>query len=121
MCIRDSYLTGHELATPDDRILLTVSGGVDPLVMLSLFVHSGYRVGVAHCNFQLRGSESEEYEALVQREAERWGVPVSYTHLDVYKRQLRYGVLQHGLARAERPRDKARTALGQRVERVDRP
>ena len=63
------YMTGHELATPDDRILLTVSGGVDSMVMLSLFVHSGYRVGVAHCNFQLRGSESEEDEALVQREA----------------------------------------------------
>ena len=45
------------------------------MVMLSLFVRSGYRVGVAHCNFQLRGVESEEDEELVRREAEKYGVP----------------------------------------------
>ena len=39
------------------------------------FVRSGYRVGVAHCNFQLRGVESEEDEELVRREAEKYGVP----------------------------------------------
>ena len=43
--------------------------------MLSLFTRSGYRVGVAHCNFQLRGAESDEDEVLVEEEA------------DVYKRQ----------------------------------
>ncbi len=59
----------------NDRILLTVSGGVDSMVMLALFVEAGYSVGVAHCNFQLRGAESEEDEELVQREAERYGVP----------------------------------------------
>ena len=85
------YMTGHELATPDDRILLTVSGGVDSMVMLSLFVHSGYRVGVAHCNFQLRGSESEEDEALVQREAERWGVPFYNRRFDTLAEVERTG------------------------------
>ena len=85
------YMTGHELATPDDRILLTVSGGVDSMVMLSLFVHSGYRVGVAHCNFQLRGSESEEDEALVQREAERWGVPFYNRRFDTMAEVERTG------------------------------
>lgn len=69
------YLRDNALATPDDRILLTVSGGVDSMVMLSLFVRSGYRVGVAHCNFQLRGEESEEDEELVRLEAEKYGLP----------------------------------------------
>uniref|UniRef100_UPI00307A0D87 ATP-binding protein n=1 Tax=Alistipes shahii TaxID=328814 RepID=UPI00307A0D87 len=69
------YIDENDLATHDDRILLTVSGGVDSMVMLSLFVRSGYRVGVAHCNFQLRGMESEEDEELVRREAEKYGVP----------------------------------------------
>ena len=69
------YIDENDLATHDDKILLTVSGGVDSMVMLSLFVRSGYRVGVAHCNFQLRGVESEEDEELVRREAEKYGVP----------------------------------------------
>ena len=69
------YIDENNLATHDDRILLTVSGGVDSMVMLSLFVRCGYTVGVAHCNFQLRGTESDEDEVLVQKEAAKYGVP----------------------------------------------
>ncbi|WP_417015805.1 tRNA lysidine(34) synthetase TilS [Alistipes sp.] len=69
------YIDENHLATHDDRILLTVSGGVDSMVMLSLFVRCGYTVGVAHCNFQLRGAESDEDEVLVRDEAARYGVP----------------------------------------------
>ncbi len=69
------YIGDNGLVTHDDRILLTVSGGVDSMVLLALFARSGYTVGVAHCNFQLRGSESDEDEVLVEREAARYGVP----------------------------------------------
>ncbi len=65
------YIADNDLATHDDRILLTVSGGVDSMVMLSLFTRCGYRVGVAHCNFQLRGAESDEDEVLVEDEARK--------------------------------------------------
>ena len=34
------YVAENDLATHDDRILLTVSGGVDSMVMLSLFTLS---------------------------------------------------------------------------------
>lgn len=69
------YVADNELFTREDRILLTVSGGVDSMVMLSLFTEAGYRIGVAHCNFQLRGTESDEDEQLVAAEAARRGVP----------------------------------------------
>lgn len=69
------YINDHALVKPDDRILLTVSGGVDSMVMLDLFVSAGYRVGVAHCNFQLRGEESDEDEVLVENRAAGYGVP----------------------------------------------
>ena len=72
----ERYNERHQLFSHDDKILLTVSGGVDSMVMLSLFVQSGYNVGVAHCNFCLRGDESDEDEATVAREAERFGVPI---------------------------------------------
>lgn len=70
----EKYIAGNDLASHDDRILLTVSGGVDSMVMLALFARCGYRVGVAHCNFQLRGAESDEDEVLVEQEARKYGV-----------------------------------------------
>ncbi len=60
---------------PDEKILVTVSGGVDSSVMLALFAGAGYNIGVAHCNFQLRGQESEDDEAAVRLQAEKYGVP----------------------------------------------
>ena len=66
------YIREHALVEPDDRILLTVSGGVDSMVMMDLFVSAGYKVGVAHCNFQLRGDEDE---TLVQMRAAGYGLP----------------------------------------------
>ena len=60
----EQYNARHALFTRDDKILLTVSGGVDSMVLMSLTAAAGYRFGVAHCNFQLRGKESEEDEQL---------------------------------------------------------
>ncbi len=70
----ESYITRNKMVSKEDKILLTVSGGVDSMVMLDLFVRCGYSVGVAHCNFQLRGAESDEDELLVEREAAKHGV-----------------------------------------------
>lgn len=69
----EKYIEENELFSHDDKILLTVSGGVDSMVMMSLTAAAGYRFGVAHCNFQLRGAESDEDEVLVEREANRYG------------------------------------------------
>lgn len=85
------YIAENDLATHDDRILLTVSGGVDSMVMLSLFTRSGYRVGVAHCNFQLRGAESDEDEVTVAREAARYGVPCYNRRFDTAAEMERTG------------------------------
>jgi tRNA(Ile)-lysidine synthase len=68
------YITREKLFTRQDKILLTVSGGVDSMVLMSLCVNSGYTVGVAHCNFCLRGRESDEDEILVQEHARKYGI-----------------------------------------------
>ncbi len=46
--------------------MLAVSGGLDSVVMLHLFKAAGFSVGVAHCNFQLRGEDSMKDETFVQ-------------------------------------------------------
>src|SRR5690349_20405312 len=61
--------------TKSDKILLAVSGGVDSVVMAELFFRSGFSFGIAHCNFQLRGDESEGDEGFVRKLSERYKVP----------------------------------------------
>lgn len=87
----ERYIALKELATKQDRILLTVSGGVDSMVMLTLFSRAGYNVGVAHCNFQLRGAESEEDEVLVANEAAQHGVPFYNRRFDTAGEMERTG------------------------------
>ncbi|MBQ2531574.1 MAG: tRNA lysidine(34) synthetase TilS, partial [Bacteroidales bacterium] len=58
-------------------VLLAVSGGLDSMVMADLFLHSSLRLdlAVAHCNFHLRGEESDSDEIFVREWAEANGFP----------------------------------------------
>lgn len=49
-----------------DKLLLAVSGGMDSVVLARLSKEAGHRFGMAHCNFGLRGGESERDEAFVR-------------------------------------------------------
>jgi tRNA(Ile)-lysidine synthase len=49
------------------RCLLAVSGGIDSMAMLDLFRQAGMQIGVAHCNFALRGDESDKDNELVKQ------------------------------------------------------
>ncbi len=81
----DAFLTFINRLVPDlaDRsVLLAVSGGIDSVVMTDLFVKAGFRCTVAHCNFRLRGGESEADEQFVRRLASAYGLPFLVTHFD---------------------------------------
>ncbi|WP_395655099.1 tRNA lysidine(34) synthetase TilS [Flavobacterium sp.] len=50
----------------DKKLLLAVSGGIDSMVLLDLFYKLRFEICVVHCNFQLRGKESDADELLVR-------------------------------------------------------
>lgn len=50
------------------------------MVMLHLFVNAGFDMGVAHCNFQLRGNDSDEDEHFVREQASNLRLPFYITH-----------------------------------------
>jgi tRNA(Ile)-lysidine synthase len=60
------YIEENNLINKSDRILLAVSGGVDSMVMTHLFLAIKANIGIMHCNFKLRGSESDEDEKFVK-------------------------------------------------------
>jgi tRNA(Ile)-lysidine synthase len=68
-------ITQKKLCTNKDKILLAVSGGIDSMVMLHLFKESGFSIGVAHANFQLRGIDSEGDENLVKDICDKNTIP----------------------------------------------
>ncbi|MGV8139841.1 MAG: tRNA lysidine(34) synthetase TilS [Mangrovibacterium sp.] len=61
-----SYINTEKLFISGDKIVLAVSGGVDSMVMLDLFQQMRVDFVVAHCNFQLRGVESDGEETFLR-------------------------------------------------------
>jgi tRNA(Ile)-lysidine synthase len=65
------FIQSNALCRPGDRILIAVSGGIDSMVLLHLYLEAGYKPGIAHCNFHLRGTESDGDQAFVKVTAKR--------------------------------------------------
>ncbi len=59
------FVKQHKLFTENDRMLLAISGGVDSMVLAYLMQQSGVYFEIAHCNFQLRGKNSDQDAAFV--------------------------------------------------------
>jgi len=74
------YVTGYRLFAPGEPILLAISGGVDSMVMAELFHRAGFNFAIAHCNFGLRGAESNQDEQFVASIAETYGVRFFVRH-----------------------------------------
>lgn len=68
------FIHKENLFLSSDRILLAVSGGADSMLMAHLFISTGFQVGVAHCNFMLRGEESDQEEQFVSAYCDRHNI-----------------------------------------------
>ena len=72
------FIEERQLFEQHQKILLAISGGIDSMVLLYLFEKSGYEYGIAHCNFNLRGEESNEDEHFVRQQVLIHGVPAFF-------------------------------------------
>lgn len=69
-----SFIHNEKLFHSSQRVLLAVSGGADSMLMLHFFRTAGFSFGVAHCNFNLRGHESDADEQFVADYCDRYNL-----------------------------------------------
>lgn len=69
-----AFMAKHALWSQGEKLLLGVSGGVDSMTLATLLLRTRVPFVMAHCNFGLRGEESDGDEELVRRWAENNGV-----------------------------------------------
>ncbi len=62
--------------------MLAVSGGVDSVVLCELCHQAGFNFEIAHCNFQLRGEESDRDERFVEALGEKYKTKVFVKKFD---------------------------------------
>lgn len=66
----------YSLCSFTDRIVIGVSGGIDSMVLVHILHSLQYSIAIAHCNFQLRGKESDDDESFVKMYAEKNNIPL---------------------------------------------
>ena len=127
-----TYIRQRGLLVKNQPVLVAVSGGADSVSLLDVLVRADYRCIAAHCNFHLRGAESDRDEAFVRELCAQLNVPLEVASMDtvgyaqsrkvsieVAARELRYAwfaVLAHdkgcqAIAVAHHQNDQAETLL----------
>lgn len=101
------FIEQHQLLSHGEKILVALSGGADSVALLLLLRQLDYDVEAVHCNFRLRGEESDRDEQFCISLCRREAIPLHLVHFDTRQyatlhkvsielaaRQLRYGYFE---------------------------
>ncbi len=79
----ESNILKNQLFSKQDKLLLAISGGVDSVVLAHLLKRGGFNFSLAHCNFKLRGKDSDADEAFCKALAKSLKVKLHVHTFDV--------------------------------------
>ena len=79
------YIDHHKLLEDNGLYLVALSGGADSVALLLLLHEHGFRVHAAHCNFHLRGGESDRDEAFCESVCAERQIPLHKAHFDTHE------------------------------------
>lgn len=83
------YIEEERLFGRQDKILVALSGGADSVALLHLLLDIGYTCEAAHCNFHLRGDESDRDEIFVRQLCTQLKTPLHIRHFDTAEKAAR--------------------------------
>ena len=78
----ERYIEKHKLLNSNDLYIIALSGGADSVALSLLLKNAHFNVHAAHCNFRLRGEESDRDEAFCVELCQRLGVELHRAHFD---------------------------------------
>lgn len=88
----DAFCRLHALLPPQDNpVAVGLSGGADSVALLRVLVSLGVKVEAYHCNFHLRGAESDRDEQFCRDLCRQMGIPLAIRHFDVAARMAGTG------------------------------
>lgn len=77
-----TYIRQRGLLDKQRPVLVCISGGADSVALLDVLLRAGYQCIAAHCNFHLRGEESNRDETFVRELCRQWKTPLLVTDFD---------------------------------------
>ena len=86
------YISNQHLLSEGGRVIVALSGGADSVVLLHVLLSLGYKCMAAHCNFHLRGEESERDMHFVHDICQQLGVPLQVKHFDTRTYAAEHGI-----------------------------
>ena len=88
-----SFINRYNLLSLEQVHLVALSGGADSVALLLLLKELGYRIEAIHCNFHLRGAESDADEQFCVTLCKQEGIPLHRVHFDT-----KYYAETHGVS-----------------------
>lgn len=79
------FIAEQNLFEKSDKIIVGISGGSDSVALLSVLCRLGYQCVAAHCNFHLRGAESDRDETFVTDFVKSLDIPFYKIDFDTKK------------------------------------
>lgn len=87
-----TYIAQQIGLRPEAHVLVALSGGADSTALLLVLGRLGYRTTALHCNFHLRGTESDRDQAFVEQLCRERNVPLLVKHFQTERVARERGV-----------------------------